>query len=77
MRKHLAIFTDDVIKDILEGQKTTDSRFSKRRIAPFGQINSGDLVYIKRSGGKIVGQFEVKRVISFDNINRFYSGPNN
>ena len=66
--KHLAIFTDEAIKNIFSGKKVIDSRFSQRKIAPFHMIESGDLVYIKKSGGKVVGQFMVKRVISFDNL---------
>ena len=66
---HLGIFTDNTIKDIFSGKKTIDSRFSLKRIPPFARVSSGDLVYIKKSGGKILGQFKVKGVIFFDNLN--------
>ena len=68
--EHIAIFTDDAIKKIFSGKKTVDSRFSVRRIPPFAQIKSQDKVYIKKSGGRIVGEFKVKRAISYDNLTK-------
>lgn len=68
MRKHLAIFDPEVIKQIFSGEKNIESRFSKARIAPFGQVSKGDLVYIKPPGKEIVGQFKVKKVIYFEGI---------
>ena len=70
MKKHLAIFKGDGADKILTGKKSIESRFSKIKIAPFGVVSSGDLVYIKPSGGEIIGQFRVKRVISFDGLNQ-------
>lgn len=66
--KHLAIFKGDGAEKILNGQKTIESRFSKSKIAPFGAISSGDLVYIKTSGKDIIGEFRVKKVIFFDGL---------
>lgn len=66
--KHLAIFKGNGAEKILSGQKTIESRFSRRRIPPFGVVATGDLVYIKRSGRDIIGQFKVKRVIFFDGV---------
>lgn len=68
MRKHLAIFDLETIKIIFSGKKTIESRFSQGKIAPFGQINIGDLVYIKAPGKDILGQFKVKKVISFEGL---------
>ncbi len=70
MIKHLAIFTKPAITQIFSGQKTIESRFSKKRIAPFGQISAGDTVFMKLSGKDICGQFTVKKVLSFDNLDR-------
>lgn len=66
--KHLAIFKGDGAEQILSGKKTLESRFSKRKSPPFGQISQGDLVYIKPSGGDIIGQFKVKKVIFYDGL---------
>ena len=68
MKKHLAIFKGSAAEDILTGKKTIDSRFSKSKIAPYGQVSKGDLVYIKPSGKEIIGQFRVKKVIFYDGL---------
>ncbi len=68
MKKHLAIFKNQGGELILSGQKTVESRFSQAKIAPYGVISSGDLVYIKPSGGEIVGQFRVKKTIFFEGL---------
>lgn len=68
MKKHLAIFKGEAGEAILSGKKTIESRFSKVRKSPFGLISNGDLVYIKPSGEDIIGQFRVKKVFFFDNL---------
>ncbi len=66
--KHLAIFKGDGAEKILKGEKSIESRFSKGKIAPFGVISSGDLVYIKVSGGDIIGKFKVQKVLTYDGL---------
>lgn len=68
MQKHLAIFKGNRANLILSGKKTIESRFSKRRDPPFGQISKGDLVYIKPSGKDPIGQFRVKKVFFIDGL---------
>ncbi len=68
--KHLAIFSKGVGDLILSGKKSIESRFSKSKIAPFGAVSAGDLIYIKPSGEEIIGQFRVKKVIFYDGLNR-------
>lgn len=70
MTKHVGIFTPDIAELVLNGKKTIESRFSKSKIAPFGVISSGDLVYIKPSGKDIIGQFRVNKVIFYDGLNK-------
>jgi ASC-1-like (ASCH) protein len=70
MRRHLAIFYPEVIKKIISGQKTVESRFSKSKIAPFGQVEVGDMVYMKASGKDVQGQFVVKKVISIEGMDQ-------
>lgn len=70
MRRHLAIFSLQVAQEIIAGRKTVETRFSLKRISPFGEISSGDIVYIKPSGKPILGQFLVKKVILFENLNK-------
>lgn len=54
-----------VIEAILSGKKTIETRFSKAKIAPFGQVAVGDLVYMKPPGEEIIGQFRVKKVFCY------------
>lgn len=68
MKKHLAIFSKDVVKQIFSGKKLVETRFSRHKIAPFGLVERGDIVYIKPSGEEIVGQFTVKKVIFFEGL---------
>lgn len=70
MRKHLAIFSKEAITQIFKGKKIIETRFSMRRIAPFGLISRGDLVYIKPPGEEVVGEFRVKKVIFFDGLSK-------
>ena len=70
MIRHLAIFKAEGAREILSGERIIESRFSKSKIAPFGAVSVGDIVYIKVSGGDIIGQFKVKRVIFFDGIDK-------
>lgn len=57
-----------VIEAILGGKKTIETRFSKHRIAPFGLVSTGDLVFMKPPGEEIMGQFRVKKVFSFTGL---------
>ena len=56
------------IEAILNGKKTIETRFSQHKIAPFGVISRGDLVYLKPPGEAVTGQFRVKKVFFFDNL---------
>lgn len=68
MTKHLAVMNRQTIESILTGKKNIETRFSRHKIAPFGVISQGDLVYMKPPGEEIVGQFRVKKVYSFEGL---------
>ncbi len=68
MKKHLAIFSPEVVKLLFSGVKTIETRFSQKRIEPYGAVSVGDLVYIKKSGEDIVGQFKVRKAIYFEGL---------
>lgn len=63
---HLGIFIEPYLTYMLAGQKTIESRFSKAKISPYEKIKKGDIVFIKRSGGPVIGYFTVKEVHFFD-----------
>lgn len=54
---HLAILRNPYFDYILDGTKTVESRFSQRRVAPFGRIATGDVVLLKESGKPIANYF--------------------
>lgn len=62
---HLAIFIEPYLQFILDGKKTVESRFSSNRCAPYEQVNKGDLVLLKKSGGPIVGICQVSTAWSY------------
>jgi len=55
---------------VLKNQKTIDLRLSQKAISPYMQIKRGDLILIKKSGGKVYGQAKVKNVLFFDQLNK-------
>jgi hypothetical protein len=58
---HLAILTPPYLQRILDGRKTIESRFSAKRVLPYQQVEPGDVVLLKRSGGPILGLARVAR----------------
>ena len=69
MTSHIAILSHkSVLEKILAGEKTIESRFSRVKSVPFGQIAAGDLVYFKLSGGPVMGYAIITRVEEYDNL---------
>lgn len=65
-RVHLGIFSDPYLTYMLEGKKTIESRFSKNKIAPYGQITKDDVVIVKKSSDNVIAYFTIKDVFFFD-----------
>ena len=63
---HIAVMVEPYLTRILEGKKTIESRFSRKKIAPHGKVHKGDVVFLKKSGGPIVGFFRVSEVLFFE-----------
>lgn len=61
---HIAVMSEPFLSHVFNGHKTVESRFSLHKIAPYGQIKPGDLVFMKN--GPIVGCFTVAWVKEFD-----------
>ena len=59
---HLAVFVQPFLRFLLEGRKTIESRFSVHRRAPSECVRTGDIVFVKESGGPIVAAAEVSDV---------------
>jgi len=55
-------------KKILTGEKTVESRWYLNRYRPWGQIEEGDIVYFKDSGGPVTVKAEIARVEQYANL---------
>ncbi len=63
---HLAIYSRNRSRDYIDlmmnGEKTLDIKWSYNRIAPYKKLNAGDYIYIKETGGPVVGRIPVTEV---------------
>lgn len=67
--KHLAIFIDDYIEKILSREKSMEGRFSISKVLPYGAVKKGDEIYLKESGGLVVGRAIADNVLYYENLN--------
>jgi hypothetical protein len=63
---HLAIFAEPFLSMVLSGEKTIESRFSRNRCAPYGEIYGGDVILLKEVAGPIRGLALARRIWSYD-----------
>ncbi len=67
--EHIAILSHkSILEKILAGQKTIESRFSRLKSLPYGQIRAGDHIFFKLSGGLILGEADAIRVEEFEDL---------
>lgn len=64
-RAHLAVMHEPYLSYVLEGRKRVESRFSRTRVAPYGQVRAGDLLLLKGLAGPISGLAEVVHADSY------------
>lgn len=65
-KPHLAILIEPYFSRVLDGTKTIESRFFRRKWIPFGMVKRGDTLIIKRSCGPIGGLCKIAEVHEFD-----------
>lgn len=67
---HVAIMKKSrgLIPKILTREKTIESRWYKNKTAPWGNINSGDIVYFKNAGEGVSAKAEISRVEAFSGL---------
>src|ERR1700681_714644 len=58
---HLAIFREPYLSFVMEGRKTVETRFAKRRCPSFERITKADVIILKRAGGDVTGICLVER----------------
>jgi hypothetical protein len=63
---HLAIFAEPFLSKVLSGEKTIESRFSRNRCAPYGEIGEGDIILLKEVAGPICGLALARRSWCYD-----------
>lgn len=63
---HLAIFAEPFLSKVLSGEKTVESRFSRNRCAPYGEIDDGDIILLKEVAGPICGLALARRIWCYD-----------
>ncbi len=66
--RHLAIFIGDAIDKILRGEKTVEVRFSISKISPYEYVMKDDEIYLKQSGGLVIGKAKVDNVLYYENL---------
>ena len=59
---------DNLLRDILDGRKTIESRWYVNRISPWDKIKRDDVVYFKESGSPVIAKAKVKKVLQFDRL---------
>ena len=65
---HLAILKKPYLEAILDGSKTVESRFTKTRRAPYGQVHPGDRLFLKQSSGPVCAAATVSAVKTYANL---------
>jgi len=65
---HLVILKKPYLEAIFEGRKSIESRFTKTKRAPFGQISVGDKLLLKISSGPVCGSAVVGDFETFENL---------
>ena len=63
---HLSIFVEPYLTHVLNGKKTVESRFSINRSPPYKKVQSKDILFLKVSGGPIVGICQVTNIRSYE-----------
>ena len=62
---HLAILKRPYLEAILDGRKKIESRLTKTRRSPIGQVLPGDKIFFKISSGPVCATATVKKVKTF------------
>ncbi|MEM6505957.1 MAG: hypothetical protein AAF711_10975 [Planctomycetota bacterium] len=63
---HVAILKPGYIQAILGGTKTIESRLTKTKQPPYGQVKTGERIYLKASGGPFMATALAGHASSFE-----------
>lgn len=59
---------DNLLKAILDGKKTIESRWYVHKIAPWNNIKIGETIFFKESGCPVTAKALISDVIQYDNL---------
>ncbi len=68
---HIAILSKKYLPLIISGKKIIESRWYKFKRDPYKNIFPNDLIYFKESGSLVSVKAKVKKVLFFNNLNRY------
>ena len=60
--EHIAILRQPFFDMVLSGEKTIESRWSMNKVAPFGKVSVGDVIWLKETGKDVTATAKVDRV---------------
>lgn len=65
---HVAIVSRSIARALLSGEKRIESRLSRHKHLPFNELQTGDRIFFKLSGGPIVAAAFVRSVRRFRDL---------
>jgi len=68
LKYHLAILKKGPLDAILSGKKVVESRFTRTRRVPFGQISREDKIFLKLSSSAVCGRCVVDGIEQFEDL---------
>lgn len=60
---------DNLLKDIIAGKKTIESRWYVNKVSPWNHIKKDDTVYFKESGCAVTAKARVAEITQIDGLN--------
>jgi hypothetical protein len=61
---------DNLLRDILTGAKTIESRWYVHKIDPWNKVSAGDTVYLKESGCPVTAAAHVAQVVQYPHLTK-------
>jgi len=69
-KKHIAIFSKNLIDKVFKTDKRVDVRLAQKAIAPYQKAERGDKILIKKSGGDVYGEAQIENVLFFGKLDK-------
>lgn len=68
MNRHLALVSDVELQNILSGKLPYLIKFFKKRLDFLNTLQKGDLIYLRKKGGEVLGQFNIGKLIEIERL---------